>query len=441
MKQPWKVIKTLLEENSRLHKEAVIEREVREKNDVLFYGFRYALDSTMTFGIKQIPEKKDDGILIGVHLTWKEFVESLSDLVNRKITGNAAKTEVLRLMDIASAEEWNFWYRRILLKDLDCGVTETTINKIVHSMKAQDSYLIPVFSPQLAEEFSEKHKSGKKQIEVKRDGVRLLTFVYPDGRITQMSREGKAIENFTSIRKAFESVSNLLSDGWVFDGEITSSNFTELMKQLRRKEMVQTEDAVLYLFDMIPMKDFFQGRCEETQEVRSAALNVWYNLVGPLNNINIISSEIVDFNTKEGVERFEVLNKKALSDGHEGIMIKDINAPYVCKRGSNWLKLKPIETFDLVVVNLEEGTKKNTGSLGALVCEGIDSITRKKIKVNVGSGLTDNDRKETWDNPTSFIGRVAEIVADTVTTSQDGTYSLRFPRFNRWRGFETGEKL
>ena len=36
---------------------------------------------------------------------------------------------------------------------------------------------------------------------------------------------------------------------------------------------------------------------------------------------------------------------------------------------------------------------------------------------------------------------VAEVRADAVHRNQDGTYSLRFPRFKTFRGFEVGEKI
>jgi DNA ligase-1 len=39
------------------------------------------------------------------------------------------------------------------------------------------------------------------------------------------------------------------------------------------------------------------------------------------------------------------------------------------------------------------------------------------------------------------VKQIAEVQADAVTQNQDGTYSLRFPRFKSFRGFEPGEKL
>jgi DNA ligase-1 len=212
------------------------------------------------------------------------------------------------------------------------------------------------------------------------------------------------------------------------------------MKQLNRKDNVQTDDAVLHLFDMIPMEDFLAGYSAITQEIRSKALEIWYDefeLVVP--NVKILSNRIVDLDTVVGREIFREMNEAAIEGGYEGIMIKDPLAPYECKRSSSWLKLKPFIDLSLEVVAVEVGTGKNAGSLGAIVCEGVDS--GKTISVNVGTGFTEEERAEIWSAKDSVIGQIAEVRADGITQNQDGTYSLRFPRFLRWRGFEPGEKI
>ena len=112
-------------------------------------------------------------------------------------------------------------------------------------------------------------------------------------------------------------------------------------------------------------------------------------------------------------------------------MIKELEAPYECSRNTFWMKWKPTITVDLEVVRLEEGTGRNKGRLGALVCEGVDD--GKNISVNVGSGFSDADRNSYWTNQSSIIGRTAEVLCDVITQNQDGTYSLRFPRFVRFR--------
>jgi len=61
--------------------------------------------------------------------------------------------------------------------------------------------------------------------------------------------------------------------------------------------------------------------------------------------------------------------------------------------------------------------------------------------VNVGSGFSDNDRDTFWSAGSEVVGQIVEVRADAVTQNQDGSFSLRFPRFLRFRGFEIGEKL
>jgi DNA ligase-1 len=103
--------------------------------------------------------------------------------------------------------------------------------------------------------------------------------------------------------------------------------------------------------------------------------------------------------------------------------------------------VKPFIEVSLTVKNVEEGTGRNAGKLGALIVEGVDD--GKLIKTNVGSGLTDTDRETFWKAKDKLIGQIVEVRADAITQNQDSKdeWSLRFPRFLRFRGFDIGEKL
>ena len=133
------------------------------------------------------------------------------------------------------------------------------------------------------------------------------------------------------------------------------------------------------------------------------------------------------------------MNKTAIKNGYEGLMVKPIEAIYQCKRSASWLKIKPIIEVTLTVVDIEEGQGKFDGTTGALVCEGIDDGVN--IKVNVGSGLTDENREEIWKDKETVIGQLVEIRADAITQAENGEYSLRFPRFKTFRGFNKSEKI
>ena len=424
---------------SRLNKEAIIEAIAQEGNNEFFEGCRLALDPMITFGLKQIPEKQDED---GPGLPWDSFTLAITGFVSRNVTGNTARDMIQTMMKSATKAEWNSWYRRILIKDLRCGVSEKTINKVVEKKYAD--YSIPVFGCQLAHDSAnhENKVSGKKLIEVKLDGVRVITIVRADGRVDMFSRNGKELANFPHIA---EQISNVIkqkgsskSMDVVLDGEIMSSSFQDLMKQVHRKDNVKAGDAVLHLFDVLPLEDFEKGIYNKDQETRSEMVKFWVATNKDLlPNVTALENELVDLDTEEGQKRFKEINAQAIAGGYEGIMIKDIDAPYECKRSVAWLKLKPFIEVSLTVVTTEEGTGKNVGKMGALVCEGIDD--GKLIRVNVGSGFTDEQRDDFWS--CRVDGQIVEVRADAVTQNQDGSYSLRFPRFKGFRGFVAGEKI
>ena len=431
------VIHALETHPSRLEKEAIIEAEALAGNDVFFEGVRLALDPMITFGVKKIPKHSGPD---GQGLTWTAFRALADNLARRELTGDAAKTAIELCLSVAKQSEWNDWYMRILAKDLRCGFSEVTVNKVVK--KINPKYLIPVFECQLAHD-STNHESkvcGKKLIEVKLDGVRILTIVYPDGQVNQYSRNGKELVNFGHIKKQFEQVATGLLEPWVFDGEIMSSSFQDLMKQVHRKSAVAADDAVLNLFDCIPLVHFKAGKWNAKQTFRTShVMQFVEHHQATLTHVRALAQELVDLDTPEGKLRFKEINAQAIDGGYEGIMIKEPDAGYECKRSVSWLKLKPFIEVSLGVIDVEEGTGKNVGRLGALVCEGIDD--GKTIRVNVGSGFSDEHRIEYWGGRTALNGSIVEVRADAITQNQDGSYSLRFPRFLRFRGFEAGEKL
>jgi len=433
------VIRSLECHPSRLNKEAIILAQAEFGNAELFEGMRLALDPMITFGVKKVPSHSGPD---GQGLPWIAFLKLVDQLQKRELTGNDAKTAIELALTVATQSQWNDWYRRILIKDLRCGVSEKTVNKVVE--KQWPNYTVPVFSCQLAHDSAnhESKVSGKKLIEVKLDGVRVITIVRTDGRVDMFSRNGKELVNFPHVAEQISAVVKKTPPPYdlVLDGEIMSSSFQDLMTQVHRKSDVKANDAVLHLFDFVPLADFENGSWNKSQLIRSQMVKAWVNThQAELPNITCLAYESVDLDTKDGQVRFKEINAMAIAGGYEGIMIKDPSAGYECKRSVSWLKLKPFIEVSLTVTAVEEGTGKNIGRLGALVCEGTDD--EKDIRVNVGSGLTDDQRVVFWENADSIIGDIAEVRADAITQNQDGTYSLRFPRFKGFRGFESGEKI
>ena len=439
--QPQDIISQLEAHNSRLDKEEILYSAMEEGLDEFFEGVRMALDPLVTFGVKQVPEKAENEVLSAQGLAWPTFKELARNLIDRKLTGHNARDAIILCKDLATAEQWNMFYRRILIKDLRCGVSEKTVNKV--SKKFDGKYSIPVFTCSLAHDSAnhEKKMVGKKQIEIKLDGVRVLTIIRGN-KVEMFSRNGKQFHNFGHIIAEIEEVlkDNQAPYDLVLDGEVMSANFQDLMKQVHRKDGKQSTDAVLHLFDICPLSDFQKGKWDKPQSFRSAATKAWVEQhASVLQHVQALDWEDVDLDTPEGQERFVALNKAAVDGGYEGVMIKDIDAPYECKRTHAWLKAKPFIEVTLEVIDVEEGTGRNEGRLGAVVCSGNDD--GKDIRVNVGSGFTDDNRSSFWSSRDALVGQLVEVRADAVTQNQDGTYSLRFPRFKTFRGFEAGEKI
>lgn len=436
-----KIIAALEADNSRLAKEAIIAEQMNADNKEFFKGTFLCLSPFVTFGVKKIPTRSGAD---GQGLAWNVFEDLATKLQKRELTGNDAKSAIELCMTVATNDEWNGWYKRILQKDLKCGVSEKTINNVAKATKKKE-FGVPLFTCQLAHDSSghEKKVAGKKLIQVKLDGVRVLTIVYPDGRVDQYSRNGKELVNFEKIKEQFAKTVTGITEPVVFDGEVMSSSFQDLMKQVHRKSDVSADDAVLHLFDYVPLKNFQKGKWDMPQTYRLSKLKAWKDLwTEETTNIQVLGHEEIDLDTMVGQVQYKEINARAIAGGYEGIMIKDLEAPYECKRTTSWLKLKPFIEVSLTVVAVEEGSAgtKNENNLGALVCEGTDD--GKFIRVNVGSGYSDDLRSELWTNKEEIIGQVVEVRADAATKSQDGEHwSLRFPRFLRFRGFEAGEKI
>ena len=436
-------IRDLESSDSRLHKERVIEKALMASRlgsanaQCFLFNCYEAYNPFHVFGVRQVAETKG---LTGRDNPWPKFWAVLEALRTRSITGHAARDTIESVSQEFDSEEWNGLCRRVIIKDLRCGISEKTLNKIL----GKTEWKIPVFTCQLATDSNDhaNKMKGIKRIECKLDGVRVLALCTKN-RVTLYSRNGKIFENFPDIEEQLNLIKHRISletkGPFVLDGEIVGESFQALMKQAQRKSDAKTKDMNYYIFDVIPLADFERGFWNAQQHKRILLLSTNQEEIETQPNLRIMPGMTVDLATAEGHDVMRRFAEDAVTQGFEGIMIKDLNAPYECKRSSFWMKWKPVMTVDLNIVGFEEGTGRNQGRLGAIICEGVDND--RNIRVNVGSGLSDADRDEYWSARNDLLGRVVEVAADAVTQNQDGTYSLRFPRFVRFRGFEQGEKL
>ncbi|THG31303.1 ATP-dependent DNA ligase [Glaciibacter flavus] len=150
----------------------------------------------------------------------------------------------------------------------------------------------------------------------------------------------------------------------------------------------------------------------------------------------------------------ERIAAEALAAGQEGVVVKAIDAPYAAgRRGSSWIKVKPVHTYDLVVLACEWGSGRRTGLLSNLHLGALDAageFGEPGEFVMVGKtfkGLTDELlRWQTARFPEIEVRRTAgtvyvepitvvEIAIDGVqrSTRYPGGIALRFARVKRYR--------
>lgn len=434
------VIQQLEATSKRKEKEAILNQAAADKNADFFRLAYLAYNPYMTFGIKKITAST---VYQTSEATLEQFFQLAESFQYRMLTGHAGKKALGDFANSCSKTDWEI-YRRVLTKDLRCGITETTINKVLEKHPSLSTHIIPTFECQLALDADNQHHkmTGVKIAQYKLDGIRVLAFIdvkNHNPQVTLYTRNGRENMNFPSIHETIinEIVPTMIKEDiktLILDGEMVSTRFQELMKQVNRKEEVDTSDARFAIFDIITINDFKNGVSAMKQSDRLEFLSeMMENVQSP--NCFEVKYEQFDLSTDQGINGYKQFFKTAIDLGFEGIMLKDPEALYECSRNANWLKIKPFITLDLEVIDAEIGTGKNANRLGALVCKGThDGVD---IVVKVGTGLSEEQRDQIWAKRDSIVGEIVEIEADAITKAENETHhSLRFPRFKRFRSLD-----
>jgi DNA ligase-1 len=333
----------------------------------------------------------------------------LNYLLENPNGSDEVKTTVNTFISI-QPEEHQEWIKRIILKDLKIGATASTFNKVWKG-------LISTFNVMLAHPLDRLPK--RVAVEIKFDGVR-ATAVKIKGKSSMFTRNGKAIEGFD---KVLAQLDQLPVDNCVFDGELIANNdFKETMQKVFKKG--QNKEADYMIFDYLSLDEFNAGKSHKSYIERRqqiVALLTDPNYAG-LPNLKI--APVMGFLENPTIEKLATMTKQAVYEGYEGIIVKDMDAPYVCKRDYGWQKCKLFDDGDFEIIRVEEGEDKNKGKMGSLI------LDVNGVEVGLGTGWTDKEREDAWKNPNKYIGRLVEVQYQGFT--EDG--SLRFPSVKciRW---------
>lgn len=380
------------------------------------------------YGVKQIVQPTSyaptDPLRRGV-VDYLPFNELLDELCSRDLTGNAARFRITQVLSSYTQETAEV-LTRVLTKDLKCGATANSFEKIYPHLK------FPRFDLMLAEKIEDSKTHQWKFpciVETKYDGMRLVAIV-SGGTVEYLSRGGKPAEHAEGqFDDELLALSRKLGGPIVVDGEVLGDDFQATVKAKGEKNTAQRSALKFFAFDVMYLSEWQAQSCRLTQTARSLALEETLREIGA---VRVVKSDSELCHTyAQALAKYN----RIVDAGGEGVIVKNPNGLYEWDRSANWLKWKLVIDLDLEMTGVFEGNGrlKKAGLIGGITLEGKDENGRH-IKCECGSGLTDAMRKEIADNVGKYVGRTVKIEAGAVTRAENSQhYAARWPIFVEFR--------
>jgi hypothetical protein len=393
-------------------------------NEVLREVVRLALDPFTQFYQRKIPDYEYVGEDSEHQTTLEMAIENLYYLSSREVTGNAAIAHLRAILSGLSSDDAKV-IERIIQKDLKCGVQVSTANAVW-------SGLIKEYPVMLCSGYEQKLVDKVKYpayAQLKMDGMRFNAIVR-DGKCEFRSRNGKEILLLGNLEQEFISLAG--SVDCVFDGELMVMDPDDyqfmdrqtgngILNKANKGTISAKEAAMVHatVWDVIPYAYFTDGYCPTPYSTRFSSLEILINKQSSKDKkIWLVTSNIV-----QNIDEAKVLFEGYLADGLEGLILKDGSGVWEDKRAKHQIKFKGELECDLKIVDVEDGTGKYEGMLGAIVCESSDGI----VKVNVGSGFNDAHRKSLTKK--DLLGKIVAVKYNARIKNKLGDESLFLPIF------------
>ena len=447
--------------SSRLFKESLLKKyaDVEGFKDVM----KFIFDKNTATGIGK--NKLDNGYpTIVEHIEPEDIMTHLL----RNNTGASYDVDLCLSFICQYEDETTRWLAEgLVTKDLQIGVTATTLNKVY----GKD--FIPKIGIMKGVPLKDVALNGVYIATEKIDGNRRLIFTKSTG-VEIYTRSGKRDFGLVDIMEA----AKYLPTGYVFDSEcVAAGKFNDNIELRQASASLlnsggNRRGVVAKIFDIIPIDEYNKGKSKNMALVRKVQLaslfgddmsiehlqiclhnrglgkhaelvNAWQYQwpLGFVNDVNIMLDNLPVFEVlpilgmASTEEEAFALAQPIWNQKGEGIMLNLITAPYEVKeaRCKHLVKVKGGEEGKYKVVDILEGDKSFTGMLGALRIEltGPDGCF---YYCNVGSGFTFAQREEIWDNFPKYDEKYIEVEHFGISRNQQGGYALNCPIFKRFVG-------
>lgn len=337
--------------------------------------------------------------------------------------------------------------KAIVTQDLKIGVTATSLNKVF------GADFIPKTGCMLGTKFEDVGANKIKWpciVTEKLDGVRRI-LVKENGVCRFYSRSGHVDEGLIQILEDAKQ----LPDNYAYDGELLAiGDFKDCIAQRQATNSIAnskgTKTGLTFnVFDMVPVASFYAGIDSSPASSRKILLGAtlmdesiqhldherWPNYIaafGIHQELQYIKPVPI-LGQVSSMAEIEPIVEEIWRRGGEGVMLNAVSGPYEVKRSKQLIKIKHVEEFVLPVVDIVEGTGKYEDAMGSIVCIYTDANGVQSY-VGVGSGFTDDQRRDIWNNPGKYIGLKAEIESFGESTNAQGYKSINCPIFKRFVG-------
>lgn len=411
MEEVIRLFNQLKSTSSLNEKKSIIK--ANKDNELFKKCLKFLLDDNVTTGLstKKINKKvKPSSELAPYYLSiFSEFDDVITYLENNNTGTDVDIYEIQAFLE--GHEHDREFYEEMIAKKFRLGCDKKVINSVIPG-------LIPTWEVMLGTsvEHCKIPEGTWFSLSHKLNGNRCT---YYNGEF--YTRQNKKYIGLDHIKNNIEKIPN--ADNYVFDGELIyknkeglsdSSAFQKGTGIANNKSESKTE-LKLVLFDVLTREEFDNKVSNDTYRTRKKKLL-------ELKQYETENLKIVDM-FYEGTDQSEIWKWLDYCEEHdiEGLMI-NLDTPYECKRTKNLMKVKKFYDFDLQVIGYEEGTGRNKGRLGAFV------VDYKGNQVKVGSGYSDEERINFWNNRDELIGRVITVKYKEVSRDKKtGLESLQFP--------------
>ena len=416
-----KLISEITSDNSKIFKENILRQEALSNNDDFFAGLRYALDNITSFGVKKIPERNGDP---GKGLSFSEFSLLANKLINRDLTGNSAISAINEAMINSNNEDWNGWYRKILIKDLGAGFSETTVNKAVKIP------VTPYMRCSLPEKSNQENWNWHQGVysQLKADGSFAYVNIDYSGNVTIMTRNGTIYPDYSLAID--DIVKDTFSHNTSTHGELTIYQDGKLLERqlgngvlnslLSGGSLLLNQVVVFDAWDQIPLPELkSKGMYEVPYSTRFKILSEQIN--PSLSRIKLIET-LICYSPDEALTHYREMRSRGL----EGTICKSADAIWKDGTSKDLVKQKEMVDVELKVVGFTEGKNKNKHLFGALLCQSECGL----LDVSVGSGFSDELRTQIHNNRSEWIDSIVTVRSNDImyATKSGNKHSLFLPR-------------